>query len=209
MKKVIFIVFSISLFVLSIGGCISTEQHNALIIEKNALLVERSALLAEKDAILAQKETLDAERDALLADKEILVAEKNTLAIENAILVLERDALVVARDALAAEKGILETEIQNIQKATPLKGFSTLSEFKGWIMAHIQPETTYLDDAFLAACKVQEEAMADGYLMGLDIDDYGDDEGSVVLTTFVGNQLYWWFVEDEELYASMGEWYRR
>lgn len=91
-------------------------------------------------------------------------------------------------------------ELEAIQQVYPLTGFDTLSEFKDWISDHVQPETTWVEDAFLAAYKVQQEAMEDGYLMGLDLDYNTDDTITVTLTTFVGNELYWWFVEDAEMY---------
>ena len=84
-----------------------------------------------------------------------------------------------------------------------LRGFETLSEFKNWITDHVQPDTTYAEDSFLAAYKVQQEGMADGYLMGIDLDYFEDDDTWVVaITVFVGNELYWWVVEDDEMYAG-------
>lgn len=217
MKKVILIMFTLALFTLSIVGCgVPVEVHDRLLAEKDALVTERSNLIDEREVLVAEKDALTSERDMLLVEQEVAILESHKLIAEQEDLVAQRETFLSERDTLWNERTTLElerntllAELSAIQEVYPLEGFATLTEFKGWITAHSQPETTYLPDAFLAACKVQEEAMADGYLMGLDIDDYGDDEGVVVLTTFVGNQLYWWFAEDEELYASMGGWYRQ
>lgn len=104
-------------------------------------------------------------------------------------------------DTAVAEKNTLQSELNDIMAVYPLNGFETLTEFKDWISAHVQPETTYIDDAFLAAYKVQQAGMSDGYLMGIDIDT-DIYSSSVFISVFIGNELYWWFVEDKELYGS-------
>ena len=106
-------------------------------------------------------------------------------------------------DAVIAEKDALQEELDDIKAVYPLSGFESLSEFKNWLSDHVQPETTYISDAFLAACKVQAEGMADGYLIGIDVDTLEEgEEYAVYVSAFVGNTLYWWFVEDVEAYGS-------
>lgn len=118
-------------------------------------------------------------------------------------VVLERNALQSELDAVEAAKDTLQSELDEIQAVYPLRGFDTLSEFKDWITNHVQPETQYIDDAFLAACKVQEAGMSDGYLIGLDIDTFeGTEDVAVYISVFIGNELYWWFVEDVEAWGS-------
>lgn len=209
MKKVMLIMLTLVLFALPIVGCgVSVEQHNALIIENDALVGEVDTLIIEKEALIAERDALAGERDELLVAKDTSVLERNVLVAEKASLTIEKDALVVENDALVGEKdvlllemGVLEVELKNMQEVYPLRGFESLAEFKGWIADHIQPESTYLEDWFLASHRVQMEAMADGYLVGVDLDFVGD-EGNVALTAFVGNELYWWDVEDKELYGS-------
>lgn len=82
-------------------------------------------------------------------------------------------------------------------------GFDSLTEFKDWISDHVQPSTTYIEDAFLAAYKVQQAGLEDGYLFGLDIDDYTDSL-AVFVSVFIDDELYWWYVEDAEAYGSYG-----
>ena len=106
-------------------------------------------------------------------------------------------------DAVVSERDALKAELAEIQEVYPLNGFKTVMEFKDWITAHVQPETTYIEDAFLAAYKVQLAGMEDGYLMGLDVDTFDDDESAIYITTFVGDELYYWFVEDDEIYGSL------
>jgi hypothetical protein len=106
-------------------------------------------------------------------------------------------------DEVIAEKEALQNELDTIHEVYPLKEFETLSEFKAWIKNHVQPETTYIEDAFLAAYKVQQEGLSDGYLFGLDVDQDEDGYPNLVfVTTFIGNELYYWYVEAEEIYGS-------
>jgi hypothetical protein len=56
----------------------------------------------------------------------------------------------------------------------------------------------------LAAVKLQELGIKDGYLFGIDIDLEDDGSGSVGVTTFIGDELFWWFVEDANSYAEYG-----
>ena len=117
------------------------------------------------------------------------------------------DTAIAERDAALARSASLETSLDELEAVCPLRDFATVSAFKDWIDLHVQPETTYLDDAFLAAVKVQEAAQADGYLMGLDLDYFEGDEGeegTVWVTAFVGNELYAWYVEDNAEYYPLG-----
>jgi hypothetical protein len=125
------------------------------------------------------------------SELDAVVAEKNTLQNE--------------LEVMTTEKSQLQSELEEIRAIYPLRDFETLSEFKDWISNHVQPETTYIDDAFLAAYKVQQAGIADGYLFGIDIDN--DEDGypnAVFVSAFIGNELYYWFVEDAELYGSYG-----
>ena len=107
-------------------------------------------------------------------------------------------------DAANKEIASLQAELTSLKAVCPAGGFGSLSEFKDWISDHVQPGTTFIDDAFLAAYKVQQEGLADGYLFGLDVDTYEDsDDIAVYVTTFIGNELYWWFVEDVEEYGGL------
>ena len=135
--------------------------------------------------------TVIAEKDALQGQYDTVIAEKNTLRSE--------------LDKLVYEKDDLQNQLDDIKALYPLKGFNTLSEFKDWISDHVQPETTYASDAFLAAYKVQQAGMDDGYLIGLDIDTSEDgEEIYIYISVFVGNELYWWYVEDAEVYGDYG-----
>jgi cell division protein FtsB len=108
-------------------------------------------------------------------------------------------------DSVTSERDILKKELQDL-KNNPLKGFDTVTEFKNWLNLHVQPETRYLEDGFLAAVRVQEEAIKEGYLVGINVDilDWIEGNESVIgITTFVGNELYFWMVEDNELYYPL------
>ena len=138
---------------------------------------ELDAAIAEKDALQSQLDTANAAKTALQSDL----------------------------DTANAAKSALQSQLDELNAVYPLKGFDTLSDFKTWITAHVQPETQYIRDAFLAAYAVQQAGMADGYLMGLDIDTFeGSTDMAVYITVFVGNDLYWWFVEDAEDYGDFG-----
>ena len=135
------------------------------------------------------------------------------------ILVLVGGCLGISAETYAkvlSERDMLEDELDGLKRelsavsdcspAMPLSGFSTVSEFKDWITEHEQPETTYFSDAFLAALKVQEQAAKDGYLMGISIDILAfvdGEEANIGVTTFLGDELYWWFVEDIEEYYPL------
>ena len=133
------------------------------------------------------------EMGEVVTERDILLVEKSKLQDDYSAVVIERDKL---SDTL--------TELQEV---CPLRGFETLTEFKDWIVAHVQQETTYMEDAVLAAYKVQQAGMNDGYLMGIDIEYLENDQQAVYVTVFVGDELYWWFVEEPETYGSTG--YRR
>lgn len=224
MKRKIIVAFILILFTLTIVGCgVPVEQYETLRNENSTLLTERGELIAGRDILLAEHDVMATETGLLVAENEALnealaivkienealEAKSEDLSTEKVALIAERAVLEAENKTLKAEARVLKAELLDIQQTPPLRGFSTLTEFKAWIAAHVQPETTYISDSFLAACQVQSDALADGYLMGFDVDELDGDEWSIVLTTFVGNQLYWWFAEDEELWGSMGEWFRR
>jgi len=134
--------------------------------------------------------------DALAHSNSTLLYDYNELQGSYSDLLKENDGLVTKANGL-------QNRVEELEGMYPLRGFSTVSEFKDWASSHVQRTTTYIDDAFLAAYKVQQAGMEDGYLMGLDIDTDGDT-GSVFITVFIGDELYWWFVEDKEAYDGFG-----
>lgn len=96
-----------------------------------------------------------------------------------------------------AELSKAQSDLQGLREVCPPGDFATVSELEDWVKAHIQPATTYADEAFRAALRVQSAALGDGYLVSVDIDyDEAADKYVLSCNAVVADCFYTWFPED-------------
>jgi len=204
-KLLITLIVTASLFFsLLLTGCgVSQSEVNKIISEKNTLQSELDTAVSEKTALQSELDNVISEKNTMQNQLDTIISEKNALQNQIDTMISENDALSIELDTAISENDVLRSELDEIKSLYPLRGFDTLSEFKDWMTDHVQPKTVYMDDAFLAAVKVQQAAMTDGYLFGIDIDSDEDGYSSYVYVTFfIGNELYWWFVEESDAYGN-------
>ena len=83
------------------------------------------------------------------------------------------------------------------------KDFSSLDELEEWLLGNDvseKPVTEYAEDWFRKAVELQEDALADGYLISADYDVLDDGESVTVwCTAIVRGRVFFWDPETDEV----------
>ena len=132
-------------------------------------------------------------------DYDAVVDERDAAQADLAELQDEYDAVVADRDAAQGEL----TELHDI---CPPRNFGSLSELETWLASNSisdEPPTTYADGWLRKALRLQEDALADGYIVSADYDYDIEAEGYVIwCTTVIGGTLFYWDPETDEVFEE-------
>ena len=86
------------------------------------------------------------------------------------------------------------------------RDFSSLSELQDWLLENDvseKPVTTYAEDWYGRALEVQEDALADGYIVSADYDyDSETDTYSVWCVTIINGKVFYWDPETDEVFED-------
>ena len=85
------------------------------------------------------------------------------------------DALQADLASVQASYDSLEQELDNIKKVYPPRDFSSEEELKNWLLQNDvsdmpAPSLTDIEARYALALKIQEDALADGYIISADFD---------------------------------------
>lgn len=136
------------------------------------------------------------------SEYEALQGENATLVEENTSLKAE---LVGVQSDLAKAQADYEAasnELAEIKEVYPPGDFSSRRELEDWLLSNDvseKPITTTAEGWIGRALEVQEDALADGYLVSVDYDG-PDEEGnySVFCTTVINGDIWYWDPETDE-----------
>jgi hypothetical protein len=105
-------------------------------------------------------------------------------------------------EALRANYEALQAELAAIQEVYPPRDFSSLNELEEWLLENDvsdKPITEYAEDWYRRALEVQEDAIADGYIVSVDYDVMEDGESYLVwCTTIINGRVFYWDPETDE-----------
>ena len=113
---------------LLMAGCVSQEEHDAVISENKDLKAQVEQLKAEKETLTSEKEALGTEKATLETEKTALETEKTTLKTENDALAAEKEALNAAKESLTAENETLTAEVTELSGVIDSYTSSTLAK---------------------------------------------------------------------------------
>jgi hypothetical protein len=118
--------------------------------------------------------------------------------------------LATAQDSLTQTEATLsgvQAQLDALEGICPAGDFSTVSELEDWAFGHLRRDTSFVDDAYRAALKVQTAGLADGYVISVDVDyDQGSGLYYVTCCAVAGNDVYYWLPEEStwDGVASLG-----
>lgn len=126
------------------------------------------------------------------------------LATANARLSDTQATLSDTEATLSSVRGTLsntQAELDALKAKCPPGDFATVSQLESWVSSHVQPTTTYADQWFRSALRVQEAGLRDGYAISIDIDyDVSTDMYTVGCNAIAASQLYYWNPESRVVY---------
>ncbi len=200
MKKyglILLALMAVILASLLLVGCgVSKSDYNELLSQKTTLETEKQTLQSQYDSLQAEKDTLAAEKDDLEADYGQLSADYSTLQADF-------QALAGEKDAVQAQYAAVNDELAAIREVYPPRDFSSLLELEDWLLANDvsdKPVTSTAEAWIGRALEVQEDALADGYVVSVDYDG-PDAQGfySVFCTTIINGNIYYWDPETDDV----------
>ncbi len=192
-----------------LAGCVSKSEYETLQAEHTTLIAEKQSLETEKASLIEDKQSLENERDKLATEKATLVKEKESLETkydelnENyKTLQNEQVALVSEHESLQADYKATNSELAEIKGVYPPRDFSSLRELEDWLLANdvsAKPVTSTAGAWIGRALEVQEDALADGYIVSVDYDGPDEEGGyTVFCTTIIDGYVWYWDPETDE-----------
>ena len=140
------------------------------------------------------------------AEYEALLAEKANLETELAAAQSELASLQADYDALSADYAAAQNELADLNAVYPPKDFSSLNELEDWLQENDvseKPVTMYAEGWYGRALEVQEDALADGYVVSVDY-DYDAGTYYIYCTTIINGDIYYWDPETDDVSRESG-----
>jgi outer membrane murein-binding lipoprotein Lpp len=210
MKKTRILLVASSLVILSsliLVGCgVPQEDYEELLAQKTALEAENKTLQSQYDSLQNEKEALEAEKDTLEAENQILEADYEQLSTNYNTLEADFETLQSEKNSLQAQYATVSNDLTEIQQVYPPRNFSSRRELEDWLLANDvseKPVTPDVEAWIGRALEVQEDALADGYVVSMDYDG-PDEEGYywVFCTTVINGSIYYWDPETDEIWQD-------
>ncbi len=136
------------------------------------------------------------------ADYDALQAENADLTTELAAAQSDLTALQNDYDALDADYQAASSELAVLEAVYPPRDFSSISELEDWLRNNDvseEPITTYAEAWYRKALKIQEDALADGYVISADYDyDAQTDIYFVYCVAIIDGDIWYWDPETDE-----------
>jgi outer membrane murein-binding lipoprotein Lpp len=142
----------------------------------------------------------------LLAGCGVSKSDYDALQAENADLAAELAAAQSDLASLQADYNAVSNELAQIQAVCPPRDFSSISELEDWLRTNDvseEPITAYAGAWYRKALSIQEDALADGYIISADYDyDAQSDTYLVYCVTIINGDIWYWDPETDEPYAD-------
>jgi outer membrane murein-binding lipoprotein Lpp len=138
------------------------------------------------------------------SDYDALQAEKANLETELAAAQSDLSSLQGDYDALDANYQAASNELADLNAVYPPKEFASRSELEDWLQENEVSEesvTMYTEDWYGRALELQEDALADGYIVSVD-SDYDAGTYYVWCTTVINGDIYFWDPETDDVYRD-------
>ena len=97
----------------------------------------------------------------------------------------------------------LEAELNEIKEVYPPGDFSSIAELEDWLSTNDvseEPITEFADEWYRKALEIQEDALADGYIISADYDLSEDGESAGVwCVAIVRGRVFFWDPETDDV----------
>lgn len=133
-------------------------------------------------------------------------ADYDALLDENEDLQSDLASLQADYNELNSNYQAVSSELAQLQAICPPQDFSSISELEDWLRDNDvsdEPITTYADAWYRKALKIQEDALADGYIVSADYDyDAQADIYYVYCVAIIDGDIWYWDPETDEPYVD-------
>jgi outer membrane murein-binding lipoprotein Lpp len=200
LKSIKFPILFLSIVVLTLvlfTGCgVAQSDYDALQTQKTALETEKQTLQNENKALKSERDAAEAEAQTLKADNDKLNADYSALQSE-------LSALQDEKDSLSSDYNIVNNELTEIKKVYPPRDFTSRRELEEWLYANDvseKPAVTGAEAWIGRALEIQEDALADGYVISVDYDYNSETETySIFCTTVIDGNIWYWYPDIDDI----------
>jgi len=111
-------------------------------------------------------------------------------------------------DAVIAERDEGQAELARLQEICPPSNFESLTELDTWLASNTvseEAQSIYADAWLRKALRLQQDALAEGYIVSVDYDyDIDTELFSIYCTTVINGTLFFWDPETDEVFEEIG-----
>jgi FtsZ-binding cell division protein ZapB len=185
------------LTLLVLTGCgVPQADYDELLAQKTSLETEKLALQSQADNLETENNTLESEKSTLETEKQILQDSFDQLNDQY-------DTLEAAKQSLQDQYDALNEELANIESVYPPRDFTSRTELENWLAQNTiseRPDSTTAEDWISNGLALQDDALADGYIINMDYDYNSDAETYMVYCTAVIDGFIWfWDPEADDI----------
>lgn len=134
---------------------------------------------------------------------EALQAEKANVETELAAVQSDLASLQADYDALDADYQVASSELADLNAVYPPEDFPSLSELQDWLLENDvseKPSVKYAEDWYGRALEIQEDALADGYVVSVDYDyNSATDTYAIYCVTIINGRIFYWDPATDEV----------
>jgi hypothetical protein len=120
----------------------------------------------------------------------------------------ELDGVQSDLTSLQADYEAISNELAQIKEVYPPRDFSSVTELEDWLLENDvseKPVTPTAEAWYGRALEVQEDALADGYVVSVDYDYISETEKYMVYcVTIINGDIYYWDPETDEVQRESG-----
>jgi ElaB/YqjD/DUF883 family membrane-anchored ribosome-binding protein len=196
-KRIVAIVSSIIILAIMFPGCIGIPKD------------DYNKVISERDSALAKQQELQTDLQELQDRYNTILIEKDQLASQ--LLSLEQTSLVVQKNLNETQEQLQETqtnlstanaEIKELKEKYPPRRFRDVVELESWLdRQEIPPKSV---DAILwleHGLRLQNAALADGYIINVELFSEDDIYYTVWCTAILQDgSFYWWDPDTHDIY---------
>jgi hypothetical protein len=133
-------------------------------------------------------------------EEDLDAAEQQNTSLSSQLAQAQTDKSQLQSDLDAAN-----AELASINAVFPPSNFSSSSELENWLLSNgssLQPPTTNPEGWYSRALQVQADALADGFIISVDYDYYGENEFYVWNIAIINGAIWYWDPESDEAFQD-------
>jgi len=173
---------------LLLTGCVPKADYEAVVADRDSTLAVLQSVKSQLGSAQAKVSELTSNLGKAEAELTTTQAELTTTQAE---LTTTQAELTTTQTEYEATK----QELTEIKKVYPPDDFSSRSELVDWLKANDvseEPPASSVESVYSRALKIQQDALKDGYIISVDIDELGEGSFLIACVAIIDGDFWSW-----------------